>query len=286
MSLRQAIAPIQQAGIMVNTTNHGSFGSFIWYELMTTDATAAARFYGAVIGWQISDQADPQAGGMDYRMIGRSDGGNAGGVFQLRQEELSCGARPTWLGYLHVPSVDDAIKAIEADGGKSMMPAMDLPVGRIAMVTDPMGTPFYIMAPVPPPGKPEARSDVFDVSAAQRVRWNELASPDLARAKAFYAKHFGFEFKEVMPMGAMGDYCFIDHDGVRLGAIMQEPKPTPKAAWLFYFGVDSVAAAKKAILAGGGRVVHDAHEVPGGDWIVVATDPQGARFGVVGPRGE
>ena len=28
-------------------------GSFIWYELMTSDATAAAKFYGAVVGWKI-----------------------------------------------------------------------------------------------------------------------------------------------------------------------------------------------------------------------------------------
>ena len=27
-------------------------GDFIWYELLTSDADAAARFYGAVVGWQ------------------------------------------------------------------------------------------------------------------------------------------------------------------------------------------------------------------------------------------
>jgi len=32
-------------------------GSFIWYELMTSDATAAAKFYGAVIA------VDPQGAG-------------------------------------------------------------------------------------------------------------------------------------------------------------------------------------------------------------------------------
>jgi predicted enzyme related to lactoylglutathione lyase len=99
------------------------------------------------------------------------------------------------------------------------------------------------MTPIPPPDKPDAKSDVFDVAAAQRVRWNELASPDLTGAKAFYARHFGFEFNEVMPMGAMGDYCFIDHDGMRIGAIMQKTAPAPPAAWLFYFGVPSIAAA-------------------------------------------
>jgi predicted enzyme related to lactoylglutathione lyase len=261
-------------------------GSFIWYELMTTDATAAAKFYGAVVGWKIADRADPQPGGQDYRMIVRSDGGSAGGVLALTRDMLEHGARPTWLGYLHVKNVAAAVKAIEAEGGKTLMPKMALPVGEIAMLADPMGSPFYVMSPVPPPDKPDATSDVFDPKATQRVRWNELASPDLARAKAFYARHFNFEFHESMPMGEMGDYCFIDHAGVRLGAMMQKPEQSPIAGWLYYFGVDSVMAAKRRIETGGGKVTMGPHEVPGGDWIVVASDPQGAPFGVVGPRGE
>ena len=34
-------------------------GSFIWYELMPSDANAAAKFYGAVVGWKIADRSDP-----------------------------------------------------------------------------------------------------------------------------------------------------------------------------------------------------------------------------------
>jgi predicted enzyme related to lactoylglutathione lyase len=261
-------------------------GSFIWYELLTTDANAAAKFYGAVVGWKIPQQADPQEGGRDYRAIGRSDGGSAGGVFKLTPDMLAHGARPTWLGYLYVKNVEAALAAIAADGGSTLMPTMHLPVGPIAMAADPMGTPFYVMCPIPPPGKPDAVSDVFDTAAAQHVRWNELASPDLARAKAFYAKHFGFEFNEVMPMGPLGDYCFADHAGVRIGAIMQKAEASVTTSWMFYFGVTSVAAAKWAIEAGGGRILQQPHQVPGGDWIVTATDPQGAPFGVVGPRGQ
>jgi predicted enzyme related to lactoylglutathione lyase len=82
----------------------------------------------------------------------------------------------------------------------------------------------------------------------------------------------------------MGDYCFFDHAGVRPGAIMQKPDPGPMAAWMFYFGVPSVAAARRAIEAGGGHITQDAHQVPGGDWIVVATDTEGCAFGVVGPH--
>ena len=260
-------------------------GSFIWYELMSPDADASASFYGKVVGWQVAGRtATP--GAQDYRMIGRADGGAAGGVLQLAPQMLEHGTQPTWLGYLHVADVDAAVAAIEADGGKLLMPRIDLPVGSIAMVADPMGTPFYVMKPIPPPDKPDAVSDVFDVVKPQHVRWNELASPDLARAKAFYARHFGFAFNESMPMGELGDYCFIDHGGLRLGAIMQKPGASPIASWLFYFGVASVAAAKGAIEAGGGKVMMGPHQVPGGDWIIVAADPHGVPFGIVGPKGE
>ena len=84
-------------------------GSFIWYELMTGDPDGAARFYGAVVGWTIAGAADPAApGGVDYRMIGRSDGGNAGGMLALNADMLAGGARPGWLGYLYTPDVDAA----------------------------------------------------------------------------------------------------------------------------------------------------------------------------------
>jgi uncharacterized protein len=262
-------------------------GSFIWYELMTPDADAAARFYGSVVGWKIGGRSDNGPDGQDYRMIHRGDGGFEGGVLTLTADMKSHGARPAWLGYLHVADVDAAVSAISTDGGKCLMPAMDLPVGRFALVTDPMGTAFYVMKPVPPASKPDARSDVFDPEAKQRVNWNELASPDLNRAKAFYTKHFGFEFKEKMDMGPMGDYCFISHPGVpRLGAVMQAPKDMPSAGWRFYFGVDSVTAAKRAIEAGGGTVQVGPIQVPTGLWVIMATDPHGASFGVVGAKGD
>lgn len=262
-------------------------GGFIWYELMTPDANAAARFYGAVVGWNIAGRPDPQATSMDYRPIGRGDGGSAGGVLQLSAEMQGHGARPAWVAYLHVPAVDAAVQAIVADGGQALMPKMTLPVGEIAMVTDPLGAPFYVMTPVPPPGKPDAVSDVFDPAKAQHVRWNELQSPDPVRAMAFYARHFGFRFDESMPMGPEhGDYHFIDHGPLRVGGLMKQMNVPGAGGWCFYFGVPSASAARGAILAGGGSVVMDLHEVPGGDWVVVATDPQGARFGIVGPKGE
>ena len=151
-------------------------GSFIWYELMTPDPAAAKRFYDAVVGWDIA--TDSVAPGIEYRMIGRSDGGDAGGVLTLTDEMRSNGARPIWLGYLSTRNVDASVEAIVADGGSTLMPPWDQPgVGRLAMVTDPDGAPFYLMDPIPPENDPNAASDAFSVDEPQHVRG--MSSPQM-----------------------------------------------------------------------------------------------------------
>lgn len=258
-------------------------GGFIWYELMTPDPAAAKRFYDAVIGWDIDAQS--VAPGIEYRMIKRSDGGNAGGVLTLTDEMRAGGARPIWLGYLHAADVDATVAAIKADGGQIRMDAWDQPgVGRLAMVTDPSGAPFYLMDPLPPEGQPDAVSDVFSVDQPQHVRWNELWSDDPDGAVAFYARHFGWAQEGEMDMGEMGAYRFVQHNGVGIGAIMPKMPDMPVSLWNFYVGVDDIDRAAEAVTSAGGQVVNGPMEIPGGEYAVNAVDPQGAGFGLVGPR--
>jgi predicted enzyme related to lactoylglutathione lyase len=257
---------------------------FVWYELMTDDVAGAKAFYDNVVGWTIA--AEPVAPGMDYRMIGRSDGGHAGGVLGLTDAMVSGGARPGWLGYLHAPDIDSTVAAIEADGGAVQMPATDMPgVGRIAMVADPQGAQFYLMRPTPPPGAEDAQSDVFSVVRPQHVRWNELTAIDDAAALAFYSKHFGWTQSGSMPMGPAGNYTFLAADGVGIGAAMASASATA-ASWRYYIGVADIDAAVAAVKAGGGEVLDGPHQIPGGEFSVHGRDPQGASFGLVGPRKE
>ncbi|MCK9543495.1 MAG: VOC family protein [Novosphingobium sp.] len=258
-------------------------GGFIWYELMTPDADRAARFYCAVVGWKVAAHSDP-ASGMDYRMIQRADGGNAGGVLGLTKEMCEGGARPCWLGYIHAADVDATVAAIITDGGTVQMPATDLPVGRIAMVTDPQGAPFYVMAPVPPPGVEVVKSDVFSVDQPQHVRWNELSTSDPDAAIAFYARHFGWAQDGAMDMGPLGQYRFIQHGGMTIGAVMPMMEPMPAPIWVHYIGVDDIDRAAEAVTAHGGRIVEGPNEIPGGEFALTGTDCCGALFGLVGPR--
>jgi predicted enzyme related to lactoylglutathione lyase len=55
----------------------------------------------------------------------------------------------------------------------------------------------------------------------------------------------------------------------------------PVPFWAFYFNVDGIAAAVERLKAGGGTVVNGPMQVPGGQWIVQAIDPQGAHFSLV-----
>jgi predicted enzyme related to lactoylglutathione lyase len=254
-------------------------GSNVWYELMTPDPDGATRFYGTVVpGWSIGQ---PIGGDQDYRMINRSDGGMAGGVLKLTEEMLGHGAKPAWLGYIGVDDVDATVAAVESRGGKTLTPAFDIPQGRIAMVADPQGNPFYVMKPIPPAGKPDGQSDVFSPTEEQRVNWNELTTADPAAARAFYGELFGWTSDEFMPMGELGEYRFFAHGGTTIGALCK-PGPGGSAGWRYYVRVPSIATAADAVTASGGTIGMGPHEVPGGDHIVIGNDPQGAEFALVG----
>lgn len=248
-------------------------GDFIWYELVTPDPEGAKTFYDAVMGWNVGPPHDD----IGYRMIGSADGGNAGGMLTLTADMQTHGARPMWVGYIGVDDVDQSVAAIEQAGGKSVMPAFDVPeVGRIALVADPQGVPFYVMR-----GNSDETSHAFSPRGVGHCGWNELAARDPVAALEFYTTQFGWAAGDTMPMGDLGVYQFINHHDVMLGAIMPAASDKP-GRWRFYFRVADVDAAKRAVEEKGGTVVHGPQEVPGGDRVLIGTDPQGAEFAIVG----
>ena len=54
--------------------------------------------------------------------------------------------------------------------------------------------------------------------------------------------------------------------------------------WNFYFRVGDIDSAGERVSSGGGEVLQGPMEVPGGDFVIVGRDPQGASFGLVGGR--
>jgi predicted enzyme related to lactoylglutathione lyase len=84
-----------------------------------------------------------------------------------------------------------------------------------------------------------------------------------------------------MDMGEMGEYRFIDYRGTRVGALCGVMQGQPPK-WRFYFRVPSISAAKQTAEEEDGTIRMGPHQVPGGDWIIIGSDPQGAEFALVG----
>ena len=249
-------------------------GTPIWYELQSADPDAAKAFYDHVIGWSVGE---PMSADFDYRGI--SAGAEmVGGVMRITPQTAAGGAKPGWLFYIGVDDVDATVASIAGKGGTILLPAWDMPgIGRMAMVTDPQGNPFYVMK-----GQGEGTSTAFDRNGMGKCNWNELATSDQAAGNAFYADVFGWNYPGTMPMGPMGDYVFVAVGETPLGATMNvfgDSKP----GWRFYFRTPDIEATAARVTEAGGKVLQGPHEVPGGDRIIQALDAEGVMFGAVGP---
>ncbi|HEY0013139.1 MAG TPA: VOC family protein [Allosphingosinicella sp.] len=258
-------------------------GRFIWYELMTSDQDAAIAFYKEVVGWSAEDMTIPEMGDYRYTILNAPGGTGVGGL-ALIPDECATFMKPGWFGYVHVADADAAAAAIEAAGGRVLMAPDDIPtVGRFAMVADPTGAPFYLLAPLPredaPPPLPRM--------SPGNCGWHELHAGDGEAAFAFYAEQFGWAELSRLDMGPMGVYRIWGVAGSEdwSGGMMTKMAQMPAPGWIFYFVVDSVDAAAVRIVEAGGTVTDGPMNVPDGSRIVRGVDPQGAAFALVSPQG-
>jgi hypothetical protein len=252
-------------------------GRFIWYELMTPDTAGAKAFYGQVVGWNSQDMPMPDG---TYSVL-EADGAGVGGMMDFPPEAKSQGVPPNWTGYVAVDDVDATADKAASLGGSVLRPPQDIPgIGRFAIIADPGGAVLAIMTPVPP----EQPRPELAPGTRGRTDWHELYASDLEKASSFYAELFGWRKDSDMDMGEMGPYrLFANQDG-QIGGMMRKPDQVPTPAWLYYFQVGDIDAAAERVKASGGQVLNGPMEVPGGDWIVQAQDPQGAMFALVGRK--
>jgi predicted enzyme related to lactoylglutathione lyase len=116
---------------------------FAWEELHSPDPEAAARFYGAVLGWGNSEMDMDELG--TYVLLERADGQSVAGIFPRPPD------RPgpaTWLPYIAAEDVDAAsARAAELGATPHVQPATVSGVGRFSTFADPAGAPFGLFSP-------------------------------------------------------------------------------------------------------------------------------------------
>jgi uncharacterized protein len=247
---------------MGKRTEHAP-GTFSWVDLTTDDAPAAKEFYGELFGWEYEDNEVP--GGGTYTMC------KVEGDYVAAIPGSSDQAPPHWNSYVTVASADEtAAKARELGGSLFMEPFDVVEAGRMAVIQDPTGAAFCVWEP-------------RDAIGAQRVNepgsltWNELHTPDPAKAVEFYSGLFGWSAEEMETGEGNPSYTIIRNGERTNGGIMDAQQGEPPN-WVPYFVVESRDDAVARIKDLGGRELFQTDMEMGK--IAIATDPQGAPFAV------
>lgn len=245
--------------------------NFVWYELLTNAAPAAKRFYAAVVGWEMEDVPVLD---MTYTLLKAGDV-QVGGILEMPQAAMADGVKPGWLGYVGVDDVDAMTEQVRQNRGSVHRPPTDIPnVGRFAVVTDRQGTPFYLFKPGRP-GTPAPSTQ------PGQIGWRELHTTDWQDAFSFYGGLFGWTRDASHDMGPMGTYQLFAVNGEQTGGMFNSPAVNAGPYWQFYFRVQSVTASAKRIAEAGGRVLNGPMQVPGGQWMVQGSDPEGTLFALL-----
>ncbi|MEP7022682.1 MAG: VOC family protein [Actinomycetota bacterium] len=111
-------------------------GTVLWNELITTDPSAAA-FYEQVLGMTATAM---DMGDQKYTVFQVGDA-QVGGTSAPQMP----GVPNHWHIYFAVEDADAAAAKIAELGGTILVPPFDIPVGRIAVATDPQGAAFSII---------------------------------------------------------------------------------------------------------------------------------------------
>lgn len=255
-------------------------GKPCWFELATLRGglADAEAFYNRLLGWTCKDAGVP---GFDYHLA--SQGGDMVAGLMETPEDRS-GVPPHWAVYFDVDEIDAAVAKVETLGGKVLMGPQPIPgTGRFAIVADPQGAVCGLLEPGPMDPRPPVEAGAWNQQKDGHGNWLELMSPDPGAGFEFYSELFGWTRGDALDMGEMGTYQLFRWRGAEIGGMMGQGN-APVPTWLPYFGVNGVAEAIQRIHDGGGTVLHGPTEVPGGAFVAVARDPQGAHFALVGPK--
>lgn len=243
-----------------------SLGSFVWYDLLTSNPAAAVEFYKHVVGWE------SQAFGPEYTVLAAGQG-PVGGATTLPERAKKAGAPPHWTSNVRVAEVDAAVAEAKKLGGRVITEPSDYPnVGRLAVIADPHGAMINVF-------KPSQTMKAHDSSKPGEFTWSELLTADHESAFRFYSTLFGWKKKREVDIGAMGKYLIFGLDDQDLGGMFTKPKEMPAPPhWLYYVQVADLDAAVERARAKSAKLLNGPMEVPGGARIAQLDDPQGAGF--------
>jgi len=242
-------------------------GTFCWADLGTTDADAAKAFYTRVFGWEAVDSPvgdDGDDGDDGTYTTFKLEGHDVAALYEMGEEERSH-LMPHWSSYVSVEDVDLLAPRVRELGGEVLAEPFDvMQAGRMAAMRDPTGATLNLW-------QPREQLGARRVNDPGCMCWNELASPDPARARDFFTELLGWTIEP-----EESGYAVIKQAGAINGGMrpLQDGEPTH---WLIYFTVAALDETVTAIREAGGSVIAGPLTTPVGR-VAAVGDPQGAAF--------
>ena len=242
----------------------------IHFEINSKMPEQLHEFYTKVFGWTV-DTNNP----IGYGIVDTKAGtGIRGGIGPAPDDVPNM---VTW--YIGVPDTDAALKAVEANGGTTIMPTTEVmpepqPV-VIAMFADPQGNAIGLVKDTS-----DAAPEEYNASAGggkHPIDHFEVMGTDGKALQRFYADTFGWEITEmgdeqmtygtVAPVGGVGI-------GGGIGQSRGEPTVT------FYVATDDVAGTLNTIEQNGGKIAMEPQVMPGVVEFAAFNDPEGNLIGL------
>ncbi len=248
--------------------NEYAAGIPCWVDLATTDPADARRFYGGLFGWEF-DIGGEDVGGYTNARIGEHV------VAGLAGEPISTpGLSPQWTTYLASIDAETTAAAVSEHGGTVLMGPMAVHAfGTMVIAIDPTGAMVGVWQ-----GGTHVGATLVNEPGC--VLWNDLVTPDVGAASAFYGAVWPFGF-ETMGEGETR-YDVLNVDGRMVGGIGTGDGP-PR--WRTYFAVADADASVATAIELGATLVSEVTDTPYGRTAVI-TDPQGAELLLICPPSE
>jgi predicted enzyme related to lactoylglutathione lyase len=124
----------------------GGPGTFGWAELNARGADKAVDFYTRAFGWQtrITPMGDGQPDYIEFMIDGQAVAG------AMEMNPMVPAEMPSyWMVYFAVDDVDASFERALAGGAHEMLPPLNFPGGRFAIVGDPQGAVFGLLKTTP-----------------------------------------------------------------------------------------------------------------------------------------
>jgi predicted enzyme related to lactoylglutathione lyase len=224
------------------------------FEIGAADDQPLVRFYGELLGWGLEAVAD------GYTVVDTRGGqGINGGIGRSQTGE------PWATFYVEVDDLGACLDRAEALGGRTVLPASELPGMAFAMFDDPDGLLVGLMrggASADAVRRPPSPGD------GAAVDWFEVLGADAGRSQAFYGELFGWE----VPGSAYGMVTAGIGGGIGAGG---------ESRWAtVYASVGDVEATLARAASLGGTRVYGPTPVDDHTETGAFRDPAGNVFGV------